>query len=158
MTIEETVLSLDVKKVTINVIAKHSDLIPSFASSGAAGSDVRANIENDVVIPSGEIRLIPTGLIFEIPEGVEIQIRSRSGLALKHGVTVLNSPGTIDSDYRGEVSVILINHSKTDFIVTPKMRIAQLVVAKILPCQYVQVASVNSTNRGSGGFGHTGFC
>ena len=130
--------------------------LPLYASEGAAGADVRAYIKEDLVIEVGESRLIPTGLKFEIPKGYEIQVRPRSGLALKHGVTVVNTPGTIDSDYRGEVGVILINHGKVPFIVTPQMRIAQLVFSPVHRAFFLKSKSLTSTARGGGGFGHTG--
>jgi dUTP pyrophosphatase len=130
--------------------------IPQYGSEGSSGADVRANIEKDIVIPSGETALIPTGLRFEIPYGYEIQVRPRSGLALKHQITVLNTPGTIDADYRGEVKVILMNLGKKDFIVTPGMRVAQLVVAPVIKANFVPAEVLTATVRGDGGFGHTG--
>lgn len=130
--------------------------LPIYASYGAAGADVRANIQEDVVIESGSSALIPTGLKFEIPYGYEIQVRPRSGLALKHQVTVLNTPGTIDSDYRGEIGIILINHGKAAFTVTAQMRIAQLVVQPVMVAHFKPVAKLLYTSRGSKGFGHTG--
>lgn len=130
--------------------------LPTYGSEEAAGADVRAHISEDLVLEPGESRLIPTGLRFEIPKGFEIQVRPRSGLALKSGVTVLNTPGTIDSDYRGEVGIILMNHSKAPFIVTPQMRIAQLVFAPVIQACYKEGERLNATKRGEGGFGHTG--
>ncbi|MDN3509522.1 MAG: dUTP diphosphatase [Candidatus Neptunochlamydia sp.] len=130
--------------------------LPLYGSKEAAGADVRAYITDEMILNSGESRLIPTGLRFEIPKGFEIQIRPRSGLALKHGVTVLNAPGTIDSDYRGEVGVILINHGKNPFVITPKMRIAQLVFARVIQACYKEEECLKGTERGEGGFGHTG--
>ncbi|MCB1081989.1 MAG: dUTP diphosphatase [Chlamydiia bacterium] len=130
--------------------------LPSYGSSEAAGADVRAFITEDVILAPGESRLIPTGLRFAIPQGYEIQVRPRSGLALKHGITVLNTPGTIDSDYRGEVGVILINHGKNAFTITPNMRIAQLVFAPVVQASYKEERCLSATKRGEGGFGHTG--
>ncbi len=130
--------------------------LPTYGSEEAAGADVRAYITDEVILNPGESRLIPTGLRFEIPKGFEIQVRPRSGLALKHGVTVLNTPGTIDSDYRGEVGIILINHGKKPFVITPKMRIAQLVFAPVIQACYKEEECLKTTERGEGGFGHTG--
>ncbi|MDJ0651976.1 MAG: dUTP diphosphatase [Simkaniaceae bacterium] len=130
--------------------------LPTYGSEEAAGADIRANIIEEVVLNPGERRRIPTGLRLEIPKGFEIQVRSRSGLACKHGVTVLNSPGTIDSDYRGEIEVILINHGEKDFVITPKMRIAQFVFAPVIQACYREEECLKATGRGEGGFGHTG--
>ncbi len=129
---------------------------PSYASSEAAGADVRAHLNEDFVIMPGESALIPTGLRLEIPKGYELQIRPRSGLAFKHQVTVLNTPGTIDSDYRGELKVILINHGKEPFAVTPKMRIAQCIIAPVYKAHFINSNELAHTARGEGGFGHTG--
>lgn len=130
--------------------------LPTYGSKEAAGADVRAHISEEIKLLPGESELIPTGLHFEIPIGYEIQVRPRSGLALKHGVTVLNTPGTIDSDYRGKVGVILINHGKKPFVITPKMRIAQLVLAPVIRACYKQEEALRISERGEGGFGHTG--
>ncbi|MCH9617595.1 MAG: Deoxyuridine 5'-triphosphate nucleotidohydrolase [Chlamydiia bacterium] len=138
------------------VVKGEQDRIPFYATKGAAGADIRAKLLESVVIAPGEVKVIPTGLFFEIPAGFEIQVRPRSGLAAKHGVTVLNTPGTIDSDYRGEVCVILINHSKVDFIVEDGMRVAQIVIAKALQADFILAEELSTTARGSGGFGHTG--
>ncbi len=140
----------------IKVFVKGESELPFYATSGAAGADVRAKLEESVFLKPSEVKVIPTGLFFEIPEGFEIQVRPRSGLAAKYAVTVLNTPGTIDSDYRGELCVILINHSKEIFEVTNGMRIAQIVVAKVLQAEFVTVNELTVTGRGSGGFGHTG--
>jgi dUTP pyrophosphatase len=128
----------------------------AYATEGSAGIDLAANNDQDIVIKPNQARLIPTGIAIALPCGYEAQIRPRSGLALKKSVTVLNSPGTIDSDYRGEVGVILINHGNDEFIVTKGMRIAQMVIAKyeFVDLQYVD--DLDSTSRGSGGFGSTG--
>ena len=131
--------------------------VPSYETDGAAGADIRAFLpEGPVVIRSGEWRLIPTGLCPEIPEGYEIQVRPRSGLAAKKGVTVLNAPGTVDSDYRGEIKVNLINHSKEDFVVEDGLRIAQIVIAKVERASFTVAEELSSTSRGEGGFGSTG--
>lgn len=129
---------------------------PVYATANAAGADVKAHLLEPLVLAPGSSALIPTGLRFEIPHGYEIQVRPRSGLALKNQVTVLNTPGTIDADYRGEVGVILMNHGKQDFIVTPGMRIAQLVLCPVAKARFVEVEALTATVRGSGGFGHTG--
>lgn len=144
--------------VYVLTVAAEGALLPTYASDEASGADVRAHIETDRVIPAGSAQLIPTGLRFSIPEGYEIQVRPRSGLALKHQVTLVNSPGTIDSDYRGELGVILINHGKGDFVVTPGMRIAQLVLSPVIRGSYQMISEeeLSETSRGSGGFGHTG--
>lgn len=142
--------------VEVLTIVEDEELRPVYASEGAAGADVRANVEQNVMIPSGESALVPTGLKFAIPSGYEIQVRPRSGLAFKEQVTVLNTPGTIDSDYRGELKVILINHGRKEFVVTPRMRIAQIVLAPVYQAQFVSTASLSHTGRGAGGFGHTG--
>lgn len=140
----------------VEILILTEEAIPEYASSEAAGADVRAKLSEPMSIPPRKSALIPTGLKFEIPSGYEIQIRPRSGLALKHQVTVLNTPGTIDSDYRGEIQVILINHGDQEFIVQPQMRIAQLVVAPVLQARFIKAEALAETGRGSGGFGHTG--
>lgn len=140
----------------IAVARKEGAKLPSYQSRGAAGADVSAALTSPVVIRPGEWKMIPTGLSLEIPEGFEIQVRPRSGLAAKNGVTVLNSPGTIDSDYRGEVSVILINHGREDFTVKPGDRIAQFVVSKAVQASFVDIGKLSMTERGEGGFGSTG--
>lgn len=142
--------------VEVPTIAEESECLPVYASEFAAGADVKAHIQEPVTIPPSESALIPTGLRFAIPAGYEIQVRPRSGLALKSQITVLNTPGTIDSDYRGEVKVILINHGKNPFVVTPGMRIAQIVLAKVERANFCPERSLLSTLRGEGGFGHTG--
>ena len=130
--------------------------LPSYGSELAAGADVRAFIHEKMEILPGKSVLIPTGLKMAIPAGYEIQVRPRSGLALKHQITVLNTPGTIDADYRGEVGIILINHGQESFTVTPGMRIAQLVLASVVQAQFSPVDDLLETARGAGGFGHTG--
>lgn len=130
--------------------------IPVYASAQAAGADVRAFLKDNVVLQPGASSLVPTGLRVAIPAGYEIQIRPRSGLALKHSVTVLNTPGTIDADYRGEIGVILINHGREPFVITPGMRIAQLILAPVTQANFVVADVLATTQRGAGGFGHTG--
>lgn len=131
-------------------------LLPIYASEEAAGADVRAHIKEDLILQPGESILVPTGLKFALEPGYEIQVRPRSGLALKNQITVLNSPGTIDSDYRGELKVLLINHGKNPFVIEKGMRIAQIVVAPVLRVKFVECESLPSTARGVKGFGHTG--
>lgn len=143
-------------EIEIPTAASDADFLPSYASELAAGADVKACIKEAIIIEPGESILIPTGLRMAIPSGYEIQVRPRSGLALKNKITVLNTPGTIDADYRGEIGVILINHGKQAFTVTPGMRIAQLVVAKVEKACFLLEESLLSTSRGEGGFGHTG--
>lgn len=140
----------------IKCVAKDGVAVPSYETSGAAGADVRAFLNEPVVIPVGKRAMIPTGLFFAIPEGFEIQVRPRSGLAAKNGVTVLNTPGTIDSDYRGEVKVILINLGDADFTVNNGDRIAQLIVAPVIQGIFVKTDKLDETERGAGGFGSTG--
>ncbi len=130
--------------------------LPDYQSDHAAGMDLHAALSEPVTIESGEIRLIPCGFAMALPEGYEAQIRPRSGLACKHGISVPNAPGTIDADYRGEVKVALINHGQTPFTVEPKMRIAQMVVAEVARCEIQDVEELDATVRGAGGFGSTG--
>lgn len=144
------------KEIDVPTIADGSDFLPIYATEHAAGADVRACLKEQIVISPGESALVPTGLRFAIPEGYEIQVRPRSGLAFKNQITVLNTPGTIDADYRGEIGVILINHGKNAFTVTPGMRIAQIILAKVERANFCLEASLLSTSRGEGGFGHTG--
>lgn len=143
---------------TINVpaIVENEELLPHYASEHAAGADVRAAIPEPLVLAPGTSILIGTGLRFEIPIGYEVQIRPRSGLAFKHQVTVLNTPGTIDADYRGEIKVLLINHGKENFIITPGMRIAQFVFAPVIRAEFIISKELANSQRGAGGFGHTG--
>ncbi len=130
--------------------------IPSYATDGSAGMDIRAALAEPVVLKPMKIKMIPTNLLVEIPFGYEIQVRPRSGLAAKHGISILNSPGTIDSDYRGEVKIILINFGSEKFAIKPGDRIAQLIVSKVYKVKLVEVKELNQSNRGEGGFGHTG--
>lgn len=144
-----------IKKVFLRIKREREDIpLPSYATSGASGLDLRAS--EDMLIPPGEWRAVPTGIRISLPLGYEAQIRPRSGLALKNGVTVLNSPGTVDSDYRGEIKVILINHGKEPFLVRKGDRIAQMVIAKVEQVEVVEVEILDETERGEGGFGHTG--
>lgn len=131
-------------------------LVPSYQSSGSSGMDVRAHLSESLVIKPGRSALVPTGLYLEIPSGYEVQVRSRSGLALKNGIMVLNSPGTIDSDYRGEIKVILMNLSSEDFVINNNDRIAQLVLSRYEKAELVLSDQLEETERGSGGFGSTG--
>lgn len=142
--------------ILIRTSSEDLDKVPSYSSLGASGADVRANINETFTLKPGCSTLIPTGLRFAIPHGYEIQVRPRSGLALKHSITVLNTPGTIDADYRGELGVILINHGKENFEITPGMRIAQIVVAPVVQAKFELCENLEETTRGSGGFGHTG--
>jgi len=136
---------------------KYLDIpLPAYATNGSAGMDLRAAIEHDILLKKGDFCLVPTDLIFEIPEGFEIQVRPRSGLAAKNGIGILNSPGTIDSDYRGEVKVILFNFGGDDFIIKRGDRIAQIVLAMSQKFTLEEVNEISTTNRGDGGFGHTG--
>ena len=130
--------------------------MPNYETAGAAGMDVRANLSSTVYVSPGERMLVPTGLYLEIPAGLECQVRPRSGLALKKGITVLNTPGTIDSDYRGEVGVILINLSAEIFTIEPNDRIAQLVFCPVIQVTLIETDALESSNRGTGGFGSTG--
>lgn len=143
-------------EVDIKIIANKGAVVPCYKTAGAAGADVCALLDDKVVLKPGERTILPTGLFFEIPQGYEIQVRPRSGLAAKNGVTVLNTPGTIDSDYRGELKVILINLGDSDFEVSSGDRIAQIVVAPVTLGNFIQVESISETERGTGGFGSTG--
>ena len=143
--------------VQIQRLVHGADLpLPASQSADAAGFDLSAAVETDRVLAPGAVALVPTGLAMAIPRGFEGQVRPRSGLAAKNGVTVLNTPGTIDADYRGEVKVILINHGSASFTVTRGMRIAQMIIAPVLQAALVEVGSLDETDRGSGGFGSTG--
>ena len=130
--------------------------LPAYATAQSAGMDLRANIDSPITLRPMERRLIPTGLRIALPEGCEAQVRPRSGLALKHGITVLNTPGTIDADYRGEVKVLLVNFSNDDFVINTGERIAQMVIARYEKADLEQVAELDDTERGDGGYGHTG--
>ncbi|MBS1937358.1 MAG: dUTP diphosphatase [Bacteroidetes bacterium] len=130
--------------------------LPEHATEHSAGVDLRACLEAPVTLQPGEYRLIPTGLYIELPEGTEAQVRPRSGLALKHGITVLNSPGTVDADYRGELRVLLINHGKEPFVVNDGERIAQMVISRYIRVKFEEKQELRASERGTGGFGHTG--
>jgi dUTP pyrophosphatase len=140
----------------IQVVNRGHQPLPAYATPQSAGMDLRANLDAPITLRPMERRLIPTGLYIALPEGYEAQVRPRSGLALKHGLTVLNAPGTIDADYRGEVGVVLINLSETDFVVNDGERIAQLVIARCEQGEFVVVEALDETERGEGGYGHTG--
>lgn len=142
--------------IKIKVVNKGNQQLPEYATPLSAGMDLRANIGEDIVLKPMERRLIPTGLHIALPEGYEAQVRPRSGLALKHGITVLNSLGTIDADYRGEICVLLINLSDKDFTITDGERIAQMVIARHEQGEFVIVDELDTTLRGEGGYGHTG--
>lgn len=142
--------------VNIKCIANSGAVVPEYKTAGAAGADICALVDSPVTIPAGKYAMIPTGLFFEIPEGYEVQIRPRSGLAAKNGVTVLNTPGTIDSDYRGEIKVILINLGEKDFIINSGDRIAQMIIAPVTQASFEIADSLSDTDRGTGGFGSTG--
>lgn len=140
----------------INVVNKSKHTLPEYATEFSAGLDLRANLESPIELKPLERQLIPTGLFIELHKGYEAQIRPRSGLAFKNGITVLNSPGTIDADYRGELKVLLINLSNTSFMINDGERIAQMVIAKHEQINWVEVSTIDETERGAGGFGHTG--
>ncbi|MGE5421130.1 MAG: dUTP diphosphatase [Chloroflexota bacterium] len=140
----------------IRIINKSKHPLPEYSTIHSAGMDIRANIDSDLVLKPLARTLVGTGLFLEIPEGYEAQIRPRSGLALKKGVTVLNSPGTIDADYRGEVGIILVNLSDQEFVIKDGERICQMVIARHEKAEWVQVENLLETERGAGGFGHTG--
>jgi dUTP pyrophosphatase len=142
--------------VPVNIVNTSSNPLPGYATPGSAGMDIRANLPAAITLQPMERNLIPTGLFIELPEGYEAQIRPRSGLALKQGITCLNSPGTVDADYRGELKVILINLSDTAQQINHGDRIAQMIIAKIEKAALVLVQHLNTSQRGEGGFGHTG--
>jgi dUTP pyrophosphatase len=142
--------------VKINIINQSSNALPAYATEGAAGMDIRASIEQEIRLAPMQRALVPTGIFVEIPPGYEIQVRPRSGLAIKQGITCLNSPGTIDSDYRGEVKIILINLSNEQQVIQHGDRIAQLIVARVEKADLIMVQQLNETDRAAGGFGHTG--
>lgn len=142
--------------VKIKIVNKGKQPLPAYATSQSAGMDLRANISEPVILKPMERKLIPTGLCIALPEGYEAQVRPRSGLALKKGITVLNSPGTIDADYRGEIGVVLINLSQEPFVVNDGERIAQMVIARHEQGELIKVEFLDETERGDGGYGHTG--
>jgi dUTP pyrophosphatase len=143
-------------KIKVRVVNQSSNPLPEYITEGSAGMDIRANLETPVVIQPMERLLIPTGLFMELPPDYEAQVRPRSGLAIKHGLTCLNSPGTIDADYRGELKVILINLSLEPHTIQHGDRIAQMVVHKVQKVEWEAVGKISATTRGTGGFGHTG--
>ncbi|MCD8740502.1 dUTP diphosphatase [Mucilaginibacter roseus] len=140
----------------VRVINKSANALPAYETLHAAGMDLRADLQEPVTLQPLERQLIPTGLHIELPEGFEAQIRPRSGLAFKHGISIVNSPGTVDADYRGEIKVLLVNLSNQDFVVNPGERIAQMVVARHEKVEWQEVELLNETSRGTGGYGHTG--
>lgn len=140
----------------VNIINKSANVLPHYATTGSSGMDIRADIREPVMLKPLERALVPTGLFIELPHGFEAQIRPRSGLAVKQGITCLNTPGTIDADYRGEIKVILINLSNEEQTIQPADRIAQMVIQKVEMITWNEVAEINETGRGTGGFGHTG--
>ncbi len=140
----------------VKIINKSENPLPAYATESSAGLDIRANLKEPVTLGSLERTLIPTGLYMELPQGYEAQLRPRSGLALKQGITLLNSPGTIDADYRGEIGVIVVNLSKEPVTIENGERICQMVIAKYEQAKFVEVSELSDTERGAGGFGHTG--
>lgn len=140
----------------IKVVNKGHQPLPEYATPQSAGMDLRANIDNPITLKPMARQLVPTGLYIALPAGIEAQIRPRSGLALKHGITVLNTPGTIDADYRGELMVLLVNFSDTDFVINDGERIAQMVIARHEQGTFEPVEILDETERGAGGYGHTG--
>ena len=142
--------------ITVKVVNKGHQPLPEYATAQSAGMDLRANLEEPIVLKPLERKMIPTGLHIALPVGFEAQVRPRSGLALKKGITVLNTPGTIDADYRGEIGVVLINLSQEDFVVNDGERIAQMVIARHEQGDLVVVEALDQTERGEGGYGHTG--
>lgn len=142
--------------IKIKVVNKSNQPLPFYATAQSAGMDLRANIDSPILLKSLDRKLIPTGLHIALPEGYEAQVRPRSGLAFKKGITVLNTPGTIDSDYRGDVGVILVNLSNEDFVVQPGERIAQIIINKFEQAELIEVETLDETERGEGGFGSTG--
>ena len=142
--------------IKVNIVNTGKQPLPVYATAQSAGMDLRANIDSPITLHPMERQLIPTGLRIALPEGFEAQVRPRSGLALKHGITVLNTPGTIDADYRGELKVLLVNFSDTDFIINAGERIAQMVIARYEKVDFELVTELDDTERGNGGYGHTG--
>ena len=140
----------------VKIVNKSNNQLPAYSTVLSAGMDIRASLTNDIVLKPLERVLIPTGLYIELPQGFEAQIRPRSGLALKHGITVLNTPGTIDADYRGEIGIILVNLSQDEFTIKNGERICQMIIAKHETIDWQEVEILEETERGAGGFGHTG--
>ncbi|MBR5016152.1 MAG: dUTP diphosphatase [Spirochaetia bacterium] len=148
------VMTMEIVKVICK--AEDKEFLPVYSSAEAAGADLRACVQEDVVIKPGQRYLVPTGLSIQLPVGYEAQIRPRSGLAIKHGISLVNTPGTIDSDYRGEVKIIMINHGSEDFVIHRGDRIAQMVIAPVTHGMFAMSDSLDATDRGAGGFGSTG--
>ena len=145
------------EKIEVKYTASNGAVIPEYKTAGAAGADVYAYLpQGSVTIKSGKFAMIPTGVFYEIPMGYEIQVRPRSGLAFKNGITVLNSPGTIDSDYRGELKILLINFGEQDFTINNGERIAQIIISSVVQAEFSAAESLSKTERGEGGFGSTG--
>ena len=142
--------------MNIQIVNKSKHPLPSYETSFSAGMDLRANLDKPVILKSLERKLIPTGLFIELPPGYEAQIRPRSGLAVKHGISIVNTPGTIDADYRGEVKIIMINLSNVDFVINDGERIAQMIISAHEKAEWVQVNMLSETERGKRGFGHSG--
>lgn len=149
-------MELSVGNVTVKVVNRSNNDLPAYSTKDSAGMDLRASLNEPIELMPLQRVLVPTGIFMELPEGYECQIRPRSGLALKHGITVLNSPGTIDADYRGEIGVILVNLSDKPFVINNGERICQMVVARYERVEWQQVNSLDESERGAGGFGHTG--
>jgi dUTP pyrophosphatase len=146
-------INIKIKRIS----KEYNDIpFPEYATEGSAGMDIRATINESVIIKKGEVVMVPTNLSVEIPLGYEIQVRPRSGLAVKHGIGILNSPGTVDSDYRGEIKIILFNYGKEDFLIQKGERIAQLIISRVFRAEFKEENSLNESKRGIGGFGHTG--
>lgn len=140
----------------VKIVNKSENPLPGYSTALSAGMDLRASLSEEIVLKPLERKLVPTGLFIELPQGYEAQIRPRSGLALKHGITILNAPGTIDADYRGEIGVILVNLSNEEFVIKHGERICQMVIAKHETVEWNETIELNETERGAGGFGHTG--
>lgn len=143
-------------KIQLKIKLEEGAVMPQYQTEHAAGFDVNAFVKEPITINPGERMLIPTGLKMAIPPGYEAQVRPRSGLAIKQGISIVNTPGTVDADYRGEIGIILINHGQEDFIVNPKDRIAQVIINKVEHPEIIEVDELDETGRGEGGFGHTG--
>ena len=146
----------EILMIEVKIQLRDGASLPEYQSAGSAGADLRAMVPESVVLSPGRTVLVPTGIFLEIPEGYEAQIRPRSGLAIKHGITLLNSPGTIDSDYRGEIKIIMTNFGNEDFVIENGMRIGQMVFARVYKGKFTTVSELNVTDRNEGGFGHSG--
>ena len=146
----------EILMIEVKIQLRGGASLPEYQSAGSAGADLRAMVPESVVLSPGRTVLVPTGIFLEIPEGYEAQIRPRSGLAIKHGITLLNSPGTIDSDYRGEIKIIMTNFGNEDFVIENGMRIGQMVFARVYKGKFTTVSELNVTDRNEGGFGHSG--